>query len=102
MIKRLCDLLNAEDVFRMLAEILANENDPEFAIGMIDILNTILLTSPELYELRNCLKNFNNKESYSLFVCLYKTWCHNPIATLALCLLSQNYEPAFNLVNLFG
>ena len=68
----------------------------------IDILNTILLTSPELLDLRNSLKDFNNKESHSLFVCLYKTWCHNPIATLALCLLSQNYEHAFHLVNLFG
>lgn len=65
-------------------------------------MNTILLTSPELFDLRNSLKDFKNKESHSLFVCLYKTWCHNPIATLALCLLSQNYEHAFNLVNLFG
>lgn len=102
MIKKLCDLLNSEDMFRMLAEILVNESDPEFSISMVDILNTILLTSSELHDLRNLLKDFDNSKSYSLFVCLYKTWCHNPIATLALCLLSQNYEHAFNLVNLFG
>lgn len=102
MIKKLCDLLNAEDIFRMLSAILSDESDPEFAISMVDILNTILLTSPELLDLRNSLKDFNNKESYSLFVCLYKTWCHNPIATLALCFLSQNYEHSFHLVNLFG
>lgn len=41
MIKRLCDLLNAEDVFRMLAEILANEKDPEFAISMVRTFRNI-------------------------------------------------------------
>jgi vacuole morphology and inheritance protein 14 len=101
-IKELCVLLNPQDIFRMLAEILSNEKNTDFAISMVDILNTILLTSSELFDLRNSLKDFNTNESYSLFTCLYKTWCHNPIATVALCLLSQNYEHASNLVNLFG
>jgi vacuole morphology and inheritance protein 14 len=101
-IKELCVLLNPQDIFRMLAEILSNEKNTDFAISMVDILNTILLTSSELFDLRNSLKDFNTIESYSLFTCLYKTWCHNPIATVALCLLSQNYEHASNLVNLFG
>jgi vacuole morphology and inheritance protein 14 len=35
MIKKLCDLLNCEDIFRMLAEILSHESDPEFAISMV-------------------------------------------------------------------
>ena len=35
MIKKLCDLLNSEDMFRMLAEILSNESDPEFSISMV-------------------------------------------------------------------
>ena len=102
MIKELCVLLNPQDIFQMLAQILSNEKNSDFAISMVDILNTILLTSSELFDLRNSLKEFNSKESYSLFSCLYKTWCHNPIATVALCLLSQNYEHACNLVNLFG
>lgn len=102
MIKELCVLLNPKDIFQMFAQILSNEKNSDFAISMVDILNTILLTSSELFELRNSLKEFNSKESYSLFTCLYKTWCHNPIATVALCLLSQNYEHAYNLVNLFG
>ena len=92
--------MNPEDIYRMLSNILVNESDQDFALSMVDILNTILLTSPELFDLRNSLKEFNSPESYSLFVCLYKTWCHNPIATVALCLLSQNYEHAYNLVNL--
>jgi len=35
MIKRLCDLMNSEDIFRMLSEILSNESDPEFSISMV-------------------------------------------------------------------
>ena len=123
LLRELCVLLNPEDCYRMFSEIISNEKDSEFAISIVDILNTILLTSSELFDLRTSLKNFDTnvkilkiekcrefiffnhenlrlKESYSLFVCLYKTWCHNPIATVALCLLSQNYEHAYNLVNL--
>ena len=37
----------------MLAQILSNEKNSDFAISMVDILNTILLTSPELFDLRN-------------------------------------------------
>ena len=95
----MCVLLNPEDVYRMFSEILEEENDPEFSLAMVDTLNSILLTAPELFELRDALKDFETKESHSLFVCLYKTWCHNPIAAVALCLLSQNYEHAYNLVS---
>ena len=35
MIKQLCVLLNPEDIFRMLAEILSNETDSDFAISMV-------------------------------------------------------------------
>jgi hypothetical protein len=45
----------------MLSSILINENDSDFALSMVDILNTILLTSSELYELRNSLKEFNSQ-----------------------------------------
>lgn len=99
-IKELCVLLNPEDIYRMFSNIIMKESDSEFALIMVDILNTILLTSTELYDLRNSLKELNSQESNALFTCLYKTWCHNPIATVALCLLSQNYEHAYNLVNL--
>jgi len=26
-----------------------------------------------------------------MFLCLFRTWCHNPVAAVALCLLTQNY-----------
>ena len=40
--------------------------------------------------------------SWHLFTTLYSSWCHNPVATVSLCLLSQNYEHASNLVQKFA
>lgn len=69
---------------------------------MIQALNVILLTSSELFVLRNKLKDLNSKESQSLFVCLYESWCHNPVATVSLCLLGQKYFHACELVRSFS
>jgi vacuole morphology and inheritance protein 14 len=101
-IKQLCILLQPDDIYIIFAEILLNEADLEFTQEMVNILNTILLTSNELFELRNYLKEFNCEKSFKIFTSLYKTWSYNPIATVSLCLLSQNYEHAYNLINLFA
>lgn len=60
-IRQLCILLNAEDVYRTLAQILLKETDLKFASLMVEQLNMILLTSSELYELRTSLKDLNTK-----------------------------------------
>ncbi len=59
--RELCVLLNPEDIYRMFSEILSQEKDSEFSTSMVDILNSILLTSTELFDLRNSLKDFNTK-----------------------------------------
>lgn len=94
-IRQLCVLLSAEDIYIGTAVILKAEEDLKFARVMVDTLNTILLTSSELFQLRNQLKS---QESGTLFKCLYETWCHNPIATIALGLLTQNYEHVCNVI----
>uniref|UniRef100_A0A0A9X6L4 Protein VAC14 homolog n=1 Tax=Lygus hesperus TaxID=30085 RepID=A0A0A9X6L4_LYGHE len=94
-IRQLCILLSAEDVYKSAAEIMRSEHDLKFARVMVDTLNTILLTSSELFQLRNVLKNEENEK---LFQCLYETWCHNPVATISLCLLTQNYEHTCDLI----
>ena len=38
------------------------------------------------------------QESVEVFLGLYRPWCHNPVATLALCLLTQNYNHACDLI----
>ncbi|XP_047344516.1 protein VAC14 homolog isoform X3 [Vespa velutina] len=46
----------------------------------------------------NKLKDLDSSESCDLFQCLYESWCHNPVATVALCLLSQLYPHALNII----
>lgn len=41
------------------------------------------------------------QESWNLFTTLYRSWCHNPVATIALCLLSQNYKHSSDLIQKF-
>lgn len=82
---------------------------------MVVSLNMILFTTKELHELRLELQNlattvrkdmhylFVNlyrfpQESWELFSSLYHCWCHNSVTTVALCLLSQNYEHASQLI----
>ena len=33
-----------------------------------------------------------------MFISLYESWSHNPVATVSLCLLTQNYAHACDLV----
>ncbi|XP_025830153.1 protein VAC14 homolog isoform X2 [Agrilus planipennis] len=107
-IRQLCVLLNAEDIYCTLAKILLRETNLNFASVMVETLSMILLTSPELFELRNKLKDLEDElcytfqESCLLFCCLYDTWCHNPVATVALCLLTQCYWHACELIKVLG
>ncbi|CAG8607608.1 10557_t:CDS:2, partial [Dentiscutata heterogama] len=97
-IRNLCLSLNSERIYRSFAEILEKEEDIEFASSMVQNLNSILITSPELSDLRKRLKNLETKDGQMLFTTLYKSWCHNPVATFSLCLLAQAYEHAANLL----
>lgn len=101
-IRQLCLLLNAENIFHSMADILLKEEDLKFASTMVQTLNTILLTSAELFQLRNQLKDLRTPESCALFCCLYRSWCHNPVATVSLCFLTQNYKHAYDLIQKFG
>ncbi|CAL1588150.1 unnamed protein product [Knipowitschia caucasica] len=101
-IRQLCLLLHAENIFHSMADILLKEEDLKFASTMVQTLNTILLTSAELFQLRNQLKDLRTTESCALFCCLYRSWCHNPVATVSLCFLTQNYKHAYDLIQKFG
>ncbi|KAB2045487.1 hypothetical protein ES319_D01G165000v1 [Gossypium barbadense] len=93
-IRRLCVLLDAERVYRELSTILEGEADLDFACIMVQALNLILLTSSELSVLRELLKqSLVNAAGKDLFVSLYASWCHSPMAILSLCLLAQLLEP---------
>ncbi|KAH8236575.1 hypothetical protein KR026_005984 [Drosophila bipectinata] len=102
-IRKLCVLLNAEYIYRTFAEIIADEvPNLKFASTVVRLLNIILLTSTELFELRTSLRTISNEKSADLFQCLYKSWAHCPVSTLSLCLLAQSYQHVSRLVTLFA
>ncbi|XP_050373682.1 protein VAC14 homolog isoform X2 [Argentina anserina] len=98
-IRRLCVLLDAERVYRELSTILEGESNLDFASIMVQALNLILLTSSELSDLRDLLKqSLVNPSGKDLFVSLYASWCHSPMAIISLCLLSQTYQHASTVI----
>ncbi|XP_011021776.1 PREDICTED: protein VAC14 homolog isoform X2 [Populus euphratica] len=98
-IRQLCVLLDAERVYRELSTILEGEADLDFASIMVQALNLILLTSSELAELRDLLKqSLVNSAGKDLFVSLYASWCHSPEAIISLCLLAQTYQHASTVI----
>ncbi|KAL4247019.1 VAC14 family protein [Abortiporus biennis] len=102
-IRQLCLNLNTERIYRTFAEILEKEEDLEFASKMVEKLNMILITSPELAEFRRRLKSLETRQDgQALFTTLYRSWCHNAVAVFSLCLLAQAYEHASNLLYIFA
>ncbi|KAF3179500.1 hypothetical protein TWF225_003455 [Orbilia oligospora] len=101
-IRRLCLNLNPERIYRTLAEIIEKEEDVEFASTMVQLLNNNLMTAPEIGELRKRLRSLDTKDGQTLFIALFRSWCHNAVAAFCLCLLAQAYEQASNLLAIFG
>ncbi|KAG0083703.1 hypothetical protein BGZ93_001643, partial [Podila epicladia] len=60
-IRQLCVSLNSERIYRTLAEILEKDEDLEFANTMVQNLNIILITAPELADLRKRLKSVDSR-----------------------------------------
>lgn len=87
----------------------------DITFSLPQTLNLILLTSRELLEVRQILQSVSSESAKGagkgngkgqsgadLFIPLYRSWCHNPTATLSLCLLSRMYEQATYLINSFA
>lgn len=102
-VRRLCILLGSERVYREFSTILEGKDDLDFASIMVQALNLILLTSAELSNLRELLKqSLTNPSGKDLFLSLYSSWCHSPMATLSLCLLAQAYHHASDIIQSLG
>ncbi|CAH9134316.1 unnamed protein product [Cuscuta epithymum] len=98
-VRRLCVLLDAERVYREFSTILEGESDLQFVAVMVQALNLILLTSSELSSLRALLKqSLVNSAGKDLFLSLYASWCHSPMAVISLCFLAQAYQHASSVV----
>ncbi|KAF6027018.1 VAC14 [Bugula neritina] len=101
-IRQLCMLLDADSVYRTMSELLLNSQDFKFISVMVRNLNLILLTATELFDLRATLKSVSCEDESSLFRCLYMSWCHNPVAVVSFCLLTQQYRLASQILQHFG
>lgn len=99
-IRQLCMSLNPERIYRILADILEKDDDVEFASMMVLNLNNNLITAPELSNLRTRLRSLDTRDGASLFVALFKSWCHSSVAALSLCLLAQAYQHAFAVLQI--
>lgn len=99
-IRQLCLSLSAERIYRTLADCLEKDEDVEFASIMVQNLNNNLLTAPELAELRKRLRSLDVRDGQAFFVTLFRSWCHNAVATFSLCLLAQAYEQAYHLLQI--
>eukprot|EP00002_Diphylleia_rotans_P040980 TRINITY_DN985_c0_g3_i1.p1 TRINITY_DN985_c0_g3~~TRINITY_DN985_c0_g3_i1.p1 ORF type:complete len:810 (-),score=140.71 TRINITY_DN985_c0_g3_i1:412-2841(-) len=101
-IERIAVTIDQETIFRLFSAKLENETDYAFAANMSQTLHVIILTSPELYELRTKVKNFFTLQNRELFTILYKSCCHSPVSVFSLCLLGQAYEHACTLLSKFA
>jgi len=103
-IRKLCALLDPKSIYVSIATILNDKVDLEFSSVMVQTLNLILLTAPELAPLRKTLRETlsNNNSGVETFVILFKSWCHNPVATFSLCLLAQAYDLSSSLIMRFA
>lgn len=119
-IRKLCSLLDSTNIYLTIAKILTNEIpvstsssssaakffDLEFIGLMVQTLNLILLTAPELESLRKSLKLSFQPEAKAIdrstFVFLYNCWVHNPVSTFSLCLLAQAYHLSARLILKFA
>lgn len=103
-IRRLCLLLGPQQVYMELASILERESgDDGFLSTVVQALNVLIVTAPELRELQVQLHcGLYDEKCARLFRALYTSWCHSASAVLTLCFLSQAYDLAWLLINSIG
>lgn len=105
-IRKLCSLLDSSSIYLAMARILNGKNDLDYVSLMVQTLNLILLTAPELAPLRKSLKQaFQSnatEQDKTTFHQLFRCWTHNAVATFSLCLLAQAYHISASLIQKFA
>lgn len=101
-IRQLCFLLNVENIFYLMVDILLWEEDFKFVLIMVYVFNIILLIFMEFFQLRNQLKDLKILESQNLFCCLYCFWCYNLVIMVFFCFFIQNYWYVYDFIQKFG
>lgn len=93
--RKFCASLSPERVFKVISSILNSYEDITFTRIMIQILSTNLVTAPEMVSLR---KKLRSGDDPLFFTSLFKTWCVNPVSSITLGLISENYELVYSVI----
>ncbi|KRX07492.1 Armadillo-type fold [Pseudocohnilembus persalinus] len=106
-VKKLCSNQDSRKVFQSFANQLKNYQDIEFVATFLQSLDNILLTDKQLGDVRNLLKNMNYEpekfeKAKHLFENLFQIWSFNPVSTITLCLLAQQYDLAYKIIQSFA
>lgn len=88
-IRKFCEMLNTERTYRLVCTKLLNYDDDIFISQVVQALESILATEKSLKNVRQKLRKA--KENQDLFDIFFKTFSYNPISTLTLCYLSEQY-----------
>lgn len=99
-ILNLCGIIKPEIIYTSFAQIVMDDKtNSKFARNLVQKLNRILLTTQPLSGLRSRLSSSeDDPEVTSFFHTLYDAWRLSPIAALTLCLLTNNYKNACEIV----
>ncbi|GAB4814784.1 hypothetical protein N2152v2_001830 [Parachlorella kessleri] len=104
-VQLMCKRLGGQQVYRAVAGLVDEvwEVDFVFAAAMVQAFNLILLTSPELGDMRQLISHAaSDAEGARLFTDLFTSWSCSCGAALALCLLGQVHNLACELVAVLG
>jgi len=103
-IQSLCSQLGAKAVFSELAIALEAEKfASEFTSTIVQSLNILLITSPELIALPQLLRRgLQDEEARQFFLVLFPAWSHSVCAVLTICFLVRAYGFAWKLILDFG
>lgn len=96
--RQICARLSPERIYKEISPLLDPNDDIVFVRMMIQILSTNLLTASEVASLR---KKLRNGDDGMFFNTLFKSWCYNPVSVISLCLVSENYELAYSVLQAY-
>lgn len=96
--RQICARLTPERIYRVISPILDSSDDPIFVRMMIQILSTNLVTAAEVESLRRKLRSGDDA---MFFNTLFRSWCPNAVSVISLCLVSENYEMAYSVLQAY-
>lgn len=94
-LRQLCVKLSPERIYKVISSNLEKCEDLNFVRMMVQILSTNLVTSSELSSLR---KKLRSADDWTFFTTLFKSWSYNPTSLIEMCLISENYELAYSVL----